>query len=141
MHDHNCQYNNTGEQRIRTVAASIKSLPNMSFMDHHRSYIIGKSREAMGDVYKADGQNMTTIELQKPLAPIHLFSTLEAELNSINSIQTSYKSLILAATHLLKKEPSSDGVLVSNKHMRRSLLPFFGDALSWLTGTATTKDV
>ena len=25
--------------------------------------------------------------------------------------------------------------------MRRSLLPFLGDALSWLTGTATTKDV
>ena len=25
--------------------------------------------------------------------------------------------------------------------MKRSLLPFLGDALSWLTGTATTKDV
>ena len=25
--------------------------------------------------------------------------------------------------------------------MRRSLLPFLGDALSWLTGTATAKDV
>ena len=24
---------------------------------------------------------------------------------------------------------------------RRSLLPFLGDALSWLTGTATTKDI
>ena len=26
-------------------------------------------------------------------------------------------------------------------HCRRSLLPFLGDALSWLTGTATTKDI
>ena len=26
-------------------------------------------------------------------------------------------------------------------HHRRSLLPFLGDALSWLTGTATTKDI
>ena len=25
--------------------------------------------------------------------------------------------------------------------MKRSILPFLGDALSWLTGTATTKDV
>ena len=25
--------------------------------------------------------------------------------------------------------------------MRRSLLPFLGDALSWLKGTATTKDI
>ena len=29
----------------------------------------------------------------------------------------------------------------NNKHTRRSLLPFLGDALHWLTGTATTKDV
>ena len=28
-----------------------------------------------------------------------------------------------------------------NKCNKRSLLPFLGDALSWLTGTATTKDV
>ena len=26
-------------------------------------------------------------------------------------------------------------------HQRRSLLPFLGDALIWLTGTATTKDI
>ena len=25
--------------------------------------------------------------------------------------------------------------------MKRSLLPFLGDALGWLTGTATTKDI
>ena len=29
----------------------------------------------------------------------------------------------------------------SNTHHRRSLLSFLGDALRWLTGTATTKDV
>ena len=29
----------------------------------------------------------------------------------------------------------------SNTHCKRSLLPFLGDALRWLTGTATTKDV
>ena len=28
-----------------------------------------------------------------------------------------------------------------NRHNKRSLLPFLGDALSWLTGRATTKDV
>ena len=26
-------------------------------------------------------------------------------------------------------------------HCKRTLLPFLGDALSWLTGTATTKDI
>ena len=38
-------------------------------------------------------------------------------------------------------DPSFDGTSNYNKHTRRSLLPFLGDALSWLMGTATTKDV
>ena len=79
--------------------------------------------------------------LQKPSALTQLLSALEAELNNLNTIHTSYKPLIQAATQLLKKEPSFNRVPVSSKCMRRSLLPFFGDTLSWLTGTATTKDV
>ena len=61
-----------------------------------------------------------------------LLGNLE-KLNSLNSIYTSYQLLILAASQLLKKEPSCEGYLVSNKNMTRSLLPFFGNALSWLT--------
>ena len=38
-------------------------------------------------------------------------------------------------------DPSFDGNSNYNKCVRRSLLPFLGDALSWLTGAATTKDV
>ena len=38
-------------------------------------------------------------------------------------------------------DPSFDGNSNYNKHVRRSLLPFLGDALSWLTGTVTSKDV
>ena len=79
--------------------------------------------------------------LQKPSALTQLLSALEAELNNLNCIHTSYQPLIQAATQLLKKEPSFDGVPVSSKHMRRRLLPFLGDAFSWLTGTATTKDI
>ena len=78
---------------------------------------------------------------QKPLAPTHLISTLQAEFTNLDSIYTSHKPLISAATHLLKKGPSFDGISTSNWCTRRSLLPFLGDALSWLTGTATTKDV
>ena len=79
--------------------------------------------------------------IHKPTAPTQLLSVLEAELSNLNSIYTSSQPLIQAATHLLKKEPSFDGIPVSSKHLKRSLLPFLGDALSWLTGTATTKDV
>ena len=38
-------------------------------------------------------------------------------------------------------DPPLDGNSNYHKHVRRSLVPFLGDALSWLTGTATSKDV
>ena len=79
--------------------------------------------------------------LWKPAAPTQLLSGLEAELDNLNSIYTSYHPLIQAATQHLNKEPSFNGIPVSSKHMKRSLLPFLGDALRWLTGTATTKDI
>ena len=41
--------------------------------------------------------------LQKPLAPTHLLSPLEAELTNLESIHIYYKPLILAATQLLKR--------------------------------------
>ena len=44
-------------------------------------------------------------------------------------------------TQLLRKESTFNGVPPFNRHTRRSLLPFLGDAICWLTGTATTKDV
>ena len=84
---------------------------------------------------------LLTFLLQKPSAMTQLLSALEAEFKNLNSIHTSYQPLIQAATQLFKKEPSFNGVPVSSKHMRRSLLPFLGDVLSWLTGTAITKDV
>ena len=38
-------------------------------------------------------------------------------------------------------DPSFDGNSNYNRCVRRSLLPFLGDALSWLTGNAATKDI
>ena len=49
--------------------------------------------------------------------------------------------VVIAASHLMNTEPSFDGFSGYNKCTKRSLLPFSGDALSWLTGTTTTKDV
>ena len=66
---------------------------------------------------------------------------LQLELTNINSIYTSYKPIIIPAINLLDIDPSFDGNSIYNKHVRRSLLPFLGDDLSWLTGTATSKDV
>ena len=43
-------------------------------------------------------QQLLNSLLQKPLAPTHLFSTLQAELTHLDSIYTPFKPLILAAT-------------------------------------------
>ena len=84
---------------------------------------------------------LLTSLLQKSSALTQLLSAPEAELSNLNSIHTSYQPLIQTATQLLKAEPSFNGIPVSSKHMRRNLIPFLGDALSWLARTATTKDI
>ena len=78
---------------------------------------------------------------QKPLAPTYMISALQVELTNLDSIYTSYKPLIFTATQLLKREPTFSGISSFSRCIRRSLLPFLGDSLSWLMGTATTKDV
>ena len=83
---------------------------------------------------------MTTIELLH-LASTYMISALQAELTDFDSIYTSYKPIILTATQLLRREPTFNGVSPLNMCTRRSLLPFLGEALSWLMETATTKDV
>ena len=77
---------------------------------------------------------------QQPSAPTQLLSALQEELTNINGIYTLYKPIIIPAINLLDTDPSFDGNSNYNKHARKSLLPFLGDALSWLTGIATTKD-
>ena len=65
-------------------------------------------------------------------APTQLLSALQAELTNVNDICTSYKPIIMPAINLLVTDPSFDGISNYNKHFARSLLPFLGDALSWL---------
>ena len=61
--------------------------------------------------------------LQTPAVPTQLLSGLEAELVNLNSIYTSYQPLIHAATQLLKKEPSFNGIPFSSKHVKEVFYP------------------
>ena len=65
-----------------------------------------------------------------------MLSTLQLELSNIQDIYSSSESTITSAIKLLQSNQPQTHI-----HHRRSLLPFLGDALSWLTGTATTKDI
>ena len=66
---------------------------------------------------------------------------LQVELSNIEDIYNSCKTTIISAIKLLQTNPSFDGQSQSHIHHRRSLLSFLGEALRWLTGTATTKDI
>ena len=78
---------------------------------------------------------------QQLFAPTQLLATLQVELANSNDIYISYKLTIIPAINLLTMDPSFDGHCNHNNCIRRSLLPFLGDTLSWLTGTSTTKEV
>ena len=134
MHDCICQHN-MGQQRISIVPACAEGISHTSLLNDHSTCITREYGETVEAVHQTNDKDLSTVTLS------NMEMGLEAELNNLNSIYTSYQPLILAATQLLQKEPSFDGIPVSSKHMKRSLQPFLGDALSWLTGTAATKDV
>ena len=73
---------------------------------------------------------------QHPSAPTQLLSTLQLELSNIKDIYNSGETTITSAIKLLHSNQPQTHI-----HCKRSLLPFLGDALIWLTGTATTKDI
>ena len=58
------------------------------------------------------------------------------ELSNIKDIHNSGKTTIISAIKLLQSNQPQIHIC-----HRRSLLSFLGDTLSWLTGTATTKDI
>ena len=73
---------------------------------------------------------------QHPSAPTQLLTTLQLALSNIQDMYKSSEITITSAIKLL-----NSNWLQTRTQCRRSLLPFLGDALSWLTGTATTKDI
>ena len=83
----------------------------------------------------------TTFLSHQPAAPTHLLSPLQVELTTTNDMYNSCKPTIISAINLLNTDPSFDGHIQSNTRCKRGLLLFLGNALRWLTGTASTKDV
>ena len=63
------------------------------------------------------------------------------ELSNIDDIYNSFKPTIISTINLINTNASFDGKSQQTTHCKRSMLPFLGDALRWLTGTVATKDV
>ena len=73
---------------------------------------------------------------QHPSASTQLLTTLQLELSNIQDIYKSSETSIMSAVSLLNSNQPQ-----TTTRCKRSLLPFLGTTLSWLTGTATTKDI
>ena len=71
-----------------------------------------------------------------PLASPQLITTLQLELSNIQDLYISHETLITSAVNLLNANQPQP-----TTRCKRSFLPFLGTALSWLMGTATTKDI
>ena len=141
-HPHHC-FNYKKNRRIISFPTSFESLPNMLFMDNHCTCItrpLGMSLEIFNRQVGITCQLLQFLS-HHPAAPTHLLSPLQIELDNINDMYDSCRPTIISAINLLNTDPSIAGHINSNTHHKRSLLPFLGDALGWLTGTATTKDV
>ena len=86
---------------------------------------------------------MSTITVSEP-ATISTNSThinIAVELSNIDDVYNSCKPTIISAINLLNTNPSFNRQSQSHLCCKRGLRPFLGDALRWLTGIATTKDV
>ena len=71
----------------------------------------------------------------EPLQP------LQVELDNLHNLFMAYKPIFSSAS-ILQMQPLFDRKPIPPLGRRkRSLLPFLGSALKWLTGTATTKDI
>ena len=80
-------------------------------------------------------QFLTSLEHHPSASPL-LITTLQLELANIQDLYKSHKTLIMSAVNLLNSNQQQH-----TTGCKRSLLPFLGTALSWLMGTATTKDI
>ena len=73
------------------------------------------------------------------LAENFVLNALPDESSNIDSIYKYYKPTIWSAVQLLKTELENMSPS-ENPWSKRNLLPFLGDALKWLTDTATMTD-
>ena len=144
MHDHPCHHlNYKGNRRISSFSTCFESLSDMPFMDIHCTLSLGQFERHWKYFNRQVYRTYQLLQFLSPCpaAPTHLVSPLHVELTTINNMYNSCTPTIISAINLLNTDPSFDGHINSNNHCKRNLLSFLSDALRWLIGTATTKDV
>ena len=85
----------------------------------------------------------TILKLQNhPDDEIEPLQPLQVELDNLHNLFMAYRPVFSSARSILQTQPSFDRKPIPpSGRKKRSLLPFLGPALKWLTGTTTTKDI
>ena len=109
-------------------------------MDNHSPHTTGDfNRQLCTFNHQKTLANQLLVKLQgQELASQLALNALLDELSNIDSIYESYKPTKQSAELLLKTE-SENLSPPEIPQSKRSLLPFLGNALNWLTGTATMR--
>ena len=119
----------------------LEGISNVTLIAHHCTHLSRTLRTSLENFQQKMDRTHQLLQVlsQQPSAPNQLLATLQVELTNINDVYISYKPTIIPAINLLNTDPSFDGHSTHNNHARRSLLPFLGNALSWLTGMQLQK--
>ena len=85
---------------------------------------------------------MISILRNHPDDEIEPLQPLQVKLDNLHNLFMAYKPAFSSARSILQTQPLFDGKPIPlSGWKKRSLLPFLGSALKWLTGTATTRDI
>ena len=127
-----------GTRRISYFSTSPTGISHPTLLDYNSTCLAWNLEcywRTFNKQFDRTQQLLLSLDLH-PSAPTQLLSTLQLDISNIKDIYNSGETTITSAIKLLQSNQPQTHI-----HCRRSLLPFLGDALSWLTGTATTKDI
>ena len=120
-------------------STSPTSISHQTLLDYYCTYLVRKHGTPLETLQQTVGQDTATTQIFRSALISPNANTVNTPAGTIQHPGHLYHSGETTITSAIK-------LLQSNQpwthiHHRRSLLPFLGDALSWLTGTATTKDI
>ena len=82
-------------------------------------------------------QRVLAVLKHHPMQDARLTQSLQTELDNLNTVYESYQHILDSAAALTHNTQPMQPL--HNTRERRSLMPFLGTGLKWLTGTATER--
>ena len=127
-----------GTRRISYFPTSPTSIPHQTLLDYYCTYLARKLGMPLETPQQTVCQNPTTTQIfwSVPISPNQTIVNTSTKIIQHQGHLQLWWNNYNTCNKITPFQPTTDTHL-----LQRSLLPFLGDALSWHTGTATTKDI